>query len=467
MTTDGLRPERVHPVEVRLRRAAAWGRSDDGARWAFWMAMVAAVPILWSVGRHQWFNRDDWAFVLTREQMRTGVGTAEWLFAPQDGHWLTVPILLYRVVVATVGIDSYWPFLLLALVSHTGAVLLSRAWCRRVGVSPWTTTLLAVMLLLFGAGWHNLMFAIQVCYSLSVVCFLAQLLLVDHDGPVDRRDLAGAAVGLVGVMTSGFGPIFMIGLAALLVLRRRWLALAVGVGSQALAYGWWTVWWSDEAPSAVPPGDRSQVPAYIVRGVGATFEALVAFPALAGVAVVATLMVLAGGAPWAARRVGIALAATVVVMFAGIGWQRVGLGVHTAGSSRYVDVAALVIAPVFGLAVDRARRLAPEAHLAARLVLLAALVVNVGMLRSAGVTFGRASRYEQRVFGLVAGSDRLGTVSPDLAPVPNSPDVNVWELPRLVAEGAIEPAQPADDAERRLLDQALTTGVPPAPLPGA
>src|SRR5690606_17763471 len=161
-----------------------------------------------------------------------------------------------------------------ALVSHAGAVVLARALCRRVGVSEWTTTLLAVTLLLFGAGWHNLTFAIQVCYSLSVVCFLGQLLLVDHAGPIDRRDVAGAALGLVGGMTSGFGPIFMVGLAVLLVLRRRWMALLVGVGPQAIAYAWWMLAWNSDAPNAVPAGDRSQVPAYVVRGVGGTFEAL-------------------------------------------------------------------------------------------------------------------------------------------------------------------------------------------------
>jgi hypothetical protein len=463
--TRGPAPQAMHRAELRARRAVAWAATDAGAMWAFRAALVAAVPIFYVVGRTQWFNRDDWAFVLTREQMQA-VGGWSWLLAPQDGHWLTVPILFFQAVGGVFGIDSYWPFLLLALLSHAAAVVLVRMLCRRVGVSAWTTTLLAVMLLLFGAGWHNLTFAIQVCYNLSVVCFVAQILLADHDGPVDRRDVAGAAVGLLGVMTSGFGPIFMIGVAVLLVLRRRWLALAVSVGPQAVAYLWWTLWWNQDVPAAVPPGDRSQVPAYVVRGVSATFEALVAFPALAGVAVLATLTLLFGGAPWAARRVTLALAATVVVMFAGIGWQRIGLGLHTAGASRYVDVAALVLAPAVGLSVDSARRLAPELLAAARIVLIAALVLNLGTLRSAGATFGRASRYERRVFSLVAGSEQAKSLDPNFVPVPNSPDVNLWELPQLVDEGAITPAQPADAAEQALLDETLRTGAPMPPMPG-
>jgi hypothetical protein len=208
------------------------------------------------------------------------------------------------------------------------------------------------------------------------------------------------------------------------------------------------------------------VPAFVVRGVGSTFEAMVAFPALAGVAVFLTATVLVGGVAWPARRICIALAATVIVMFAGIGWQRIGLGLFSAQSSRYVDVAALVIAPAFGLAIDRLRRFSAEAVLAARLVLIAALVVNVGTLRSAGGTFGRASRYEQRVFSLVAGSDVATTLPPQYVPVPNSPDVNIIEIPLLVAEGAITPAQPVDAAEQALLDEALRTGAPTPVMPG-
>jgi hypothetical protein len=455
----------VSPFEARLRRAADFVATDAGAAWAWRAACVLAVPFFYVVGRDQWFNRDDWAFVVTREQLRGTAGWDGWLFDAQDGHWLTVPIVLFKLMLELFGLGSYWPFLLLALASHAGAVVLSRVVCRRVGVSAWTTTLLTVMLLFFGAGWHNITFAIQVCYNLSVVCFLGQLLLADHDGPIDRRDVAGALLGLVGVMTSGFGPIFMAGLAVLFALRRRWVALALGVGPHVLLYLWWTFTWADRGVAEELPADRPQVPAFVVRGISATFEAMVAFPALAGVAVLATVAAMFGGLRWEVRRVTLALAATVIVMFAGIGWERVGFGVATAGSSRYVHVAALVIAPAFGLAVDRARRFGPESLVAVRVVLLAALIVNVGSLRSAGATFGRASRYEQTVFELVAGSDRLATVAPIHIPVPNSPDINVSDLPLLIAEGAVEPRQPVNDAERALLDAALGAGAPAAPMP--
>lgn len=450
--------------ELRARRALTWLLGDDGARWAWRAVLVLTVPVLFVVGRHQWFNRDDWAFVLTRDELRAAAGWDNWLLDAQDGHWLTIPILLFDAVDGLFGLGSYWPFLVLALASHTGAAALARAVCLRVGVSPWTATLLATSLVWFGPGWHNIVFAIQVCYNLSVCCFLAQLLLVDHDGPIDRRDVAAALLGIVGVMTSGFGPIFIGGLAVLLVLRQRWTALALTCGPPAVAYLWWLVTWGHNRVNDTMPGDRPQVPAYVVHGIEATFRGLVGFPGLAGVAVFGTLVCLIGGIAWPTRRVTLALAATVLVMFTGIGWERIGFGVNSAGSSRYVDVAALVIAPALGLAVDRLRQWAPEARLAAQVVLVAALIVNLGALRSASATFARASRHEQLAFELVAGADLTG-ISPTHVPVPNSPDVTVSDLPHLVDDGAIVPRQPADAAEQALLRAALTTGIAGSPMP--
>ena len=153
--------------------------------------LVITVVVFYIVGRHQWFTRDDWAFVLTRERILQFHGWQDWLFLPQDGHWMTIPIVLYHWIQELFGLTSYWPFLLPAMVAHVGAVLLARKVCRRLHVSAWTTTIVCSMLLVFGSGFDNIVFAIQVCYNLSLVCFLAQLLLVDHDGPVDWRDGVG------------------------------------------------------------------------------------------------------------------------------------------------------------------------------------------------------------------------------------------------------------------------------------
>ena len=45
---------------------------------------------------------------------------------------------------------------------------------------------------MFGSGWENIVFAIQIVYNLSLLAFLVQLVLIDHDGPPDRRDASAS-----------------------------------------------------------------------------------------------------------------------------------------------------------------------------------------------------------------------------------------------------------------------------------
>jgi hypothetical protein len=176
---------------------------DDSARRAIWLVWVVGLGILVWVGHDQWFLRDDWAFLFTRDRFRESGGLELMLMYPQDGHWMLWPIATFHLIRRVFGIDSYLPYLLVLFATHVGVVVLSRAWMRRLGVSAWVMTLMTGVLLLFGAGWENLLFAVQIVYNFSLLAFLAQMLLVDHDGRVDRRDYIGSGISLIGVSSSG------------------------------------------------------------------------------------------------------------------------------------------------------------------------------------------------------------------------------------------------------------------------
>ena len=102
-----------------------------------------------------------------------------------------------------------------------------RRLCLRVGVTPWTATILAGMIAVFGSGWENIVFAIQLVYNLSLLAFLVHLSLIDHEGPPNRRDALGVVAGLVAVSSSGFGPFFILGTLVFMVMRRAWKAAAI------------------------------------------------------------------------------------------------------------------------------------------------------------------------------------------------------------------------------------------------
>jgi len=447
-------------LEARARRAVEVVRSDDGAKWAFRLALVAACVMYYVIGRHQWFVRDDWASALTRDKVLHIYGWQHWLLDPQDGHWMTVPVLVYHYLTSWFGLDSYWPFLFPALAAHVAAVLLTRVLCVRNGVSAWTTTLVCSMLLVFGSGWENLVFAIQITYNFSLVAFLAQIVLVDHDGPVDRRDWIAVGLSLIGVMSSGFGPIFMVGVFVFLAMRRRWRALLVAVVPQAVAYAWWFTFWENDPAKDARPGGSAQIPAFVARGVSATFDALVSLPGLGGLALLATLVVALSGRFGArARCFGCAMVATTLVMFLGIGVERVGFGLSIATSSRYLHISAMMLAPVFALAIDQLARISREARWAGLAVVAASAVINAGTLRELSASWALASQAERDTVDLIAGSDLAAQADPNRSIFVDSPDVRVSSLQLMIDKGAVHPRAPMTPEELQQVREAL--GLPP------
>ncbi|MEO6126294.1 MAG: hypothetical protein ABIR32_21555 [Ilumatobacteraceae bacterium] len=447
-------------AEATVRDIARRLATASTATWVFRLALVGAVLAYYAVGRQQWFTRDDWASVISRERVLETQGWQHWLFDPQDGHWLTIPFLIFAATRRLFGLDSYWPFLIPTLVAHLGSVCLVRVICLRNRVSPWTTTMVCTLLLVFGSGWENLVFAIQICYLLSLLVFLAQVVLVSHDGPADRRDYMGAGLAVIGMMSSGFGPIFLVGVGVLLALRQRWKPLLIAVVPQGLAYLWWLVTWSSDRAADARPGNQSLLPAFVVRGVSDTFAAMTTLPGLAGIAILATLAVSMQsrhGRP--TQTTMLALCATVAVMFSAIGFQRVGFGVEIASSSRYLHMAAMIIAPAFALMIDELHRISREVRLAGLIVVGLSVGANVSILRQQSASWAHAVRIERDTLELIAGSGLGAAADPLRRPFPNSPDVEVRSIPWLVEQGAIVPRVPADVAEVARVRQAL--GLPP------
>ena len=432
-----------------------YGTSADGARWAFRCSLIAAVAVFYVVGRHQWFIRDDWAFVLTREKIRLNEGTADMLFLAQDGHWMTPPILLFRTVQRLFGLDSYWPFLALAMVSHVATACMVRLLSLRSGVTPWTATVLAALFCVFGSGWEDIVFAVQITYNLSLLAFLVWIWLVDTDTAGVARQVAAIAAGLVCVSSSGFGPFYVLGLIVFLAVRRRWRSIAVTVGPAAVAYAWWWASYGRDPAAEATNGSPTQVPTFVRRGLEATFEGLTAFASLAGVAMLATLWVIIRRRHTIGNHLRVATTITCVAMFTGIGIQRIGLGFAGAANSRYVYVAAALLIPVIGAAVDEAARLDRAALWVVRTLFATSALVNASWLQSNSTTWAQRALDERRLLSLVAGSGLAAQAEPSRSMLSFSPDVRVADLPLLVEEGAIVSMAPVTDADIAAVRAAL------------
>jgi hypothetical protein len=336
-------------------------------------AVLAISGVVWLVlAREHWFVADDWDFVANRK-----VGSASDLFDDHYGHWSTIPVLFFRGMWAAIGLRSYLPYVACVVALHLTAAALLRVVMRRVGVDPWIATAAASAFALFGTGWQNIVWAVQFGMNSALVFGLVQLLLADHDGPVDRHDWLGLAAGCAALMSANLGVVMVAVVGIATFIRRGHRMAMFHVLPPAIVF---LVWWlaigregANETSGFGTPGIKS-VLEFVAHGFRGTFGDLGQLPGL-GVAL-AVLMIV--GLPLAWWRLSgpdfrrkaaspLALLGGSVIFFLVTGYTRAAgfVGPELARASRYEHAAlGLLIVPI-AVALDafarRSRVLLPLA----------------------------------------------------------------------------------------------------------
>src|SRR5215204_6892946 len=98
------------------------------------------------MGRGLTFFSDEWAFIESRSLGDPGT----WL-PPHNEHWSTIPILVYRALVETLGLTSYVPYLAVVIALHGLVVGLTFVVLRRRS-GPIVAVGVSMLLLTFGSG---------------------------------------------------------------------------------------------------------------------------------------------------------------------------------------------------------------------------------------------------------------------------------------------------------------------------
>ncbi len=308
-------------------------------------AVIASIAILW-MARAFTFYFDEWTFILPADSSWTAY------LQPHNEHPAMLLRLVYAVLLNTFGMRTYVPYMAVLLALHATTVVLLFELVRRragdlIGIGA------AVLLLVIGAAWENLLWAFQIGFVGSVACGLGALAsLLRGEIPPDSRSEArgggGARSGLAAtllllgsLMFSGIGLFFLIAAAVWLALtpgRRQdlvWLApVALALVAWYLAYG----------RSGAPPaqtslaGNIESLPLYVAWGLGASVAGLIGEGGLFG-PVLLLLALAALGFSWRRRgpdgfTVGIAVA--LLAFYLVLGLNRAQIGYQQSGSGRYV-----------------------------------------------------------------------------------------------------------------------------------
>ena len=302
------------------------------------LAVFAAAAILW-LTRTFTFYFDDWIVILSAPDW-------SWVtyLQPLSEHPAMLTRAIYAALLATVGLRSYLPYMAVVLALHAASVVLLFEVVRR-RASDLVALGAAALLLVLGAGWEDLLWAMGIPFVGGVACGLGMLLALEGK-PGRRNLLIAAALLTASLMFSGVGVFFGVAAAVELATtsgRRHdlvWFApVAVAAGVWFLAFG------HSSGPTNSPSlADIAALPLYVVWGLGASAGGLIGVSGFAGLAV----LVLAGLAVafgWRrAGRVdgfGLGIAVALVSFYAVTGVIRVKLGYQQSGSGRYNYVGAV------------------------------------------------------------------------------------------------------------------------------
>jgi hypothetical protein len=212
-------------------------------------------------GTTLWF--DEWTWLLHRRDD----SPASYLNT-HNGHLSLIPVAIYKLLFATAGIKSSSPYRALVIVAHLTCCVLLFGYARR-RVGELMALIAAVLLLLFGPGWENLLWSFQITWLISLGAGLAALLALDR---ADRAgDLGACALLVCSLASSGIGVPIVVGVALELVLVRRRLRDAWIV---AVPLGLYGLWWIGFQHTAVSRHAIPAAPDFVYRSASATLSAL-------------------------------------------------------------------------------------------------------------------------------------------------------------------------------------------------
>lgn len=317
--------------------------------WAHLFTLVAGLAILLHLTRRLWFWLDEWDFIALR-----GLHHPQWsLWRSHNGHWSTLPILAYRLLLTIFGLRSYTPYITLLIVLHLALAHVLWRVMLRSGVSELAATGLAGVFVVLGAGSADIVWAFQIGFVASLVLGWI-CVLVACDAKWSYLRAAGCWVlAIASLMCSGVGTT-MLALVAFTTWAQQGLRRAVVIASvPALCF---LAWYVPVGRASTPRFQWRTMPPFVATGLTHAFGAFVGDHAtvvgaivIAGIVLLLALRVGAEPRRTALASIGL-IGALAFFVLAGLG--RSFLGTTEAKSGRYAYVALALALPAVALALD-------------------------------------------------------------------------------------------------------------------
>ena len=299
-------------------------------------ALIVCAVILW-LTRTYTFYFDEWTFISTAPDW-----TLATYFRPHNEHPAILFRLVYSALLDTVGLRSYLPYRAALVVAHAANVVLLFELVR-LRSGDLVALAAALLLLVLGAGWEDLLWAFQMAWLASVALGLGALLAMQNP----RRMAPATGLLAASLAFSGIGLAFAVAGTVQLLLtpaRRRdvlWLVpVGIGLAAWYVAFGRF-----GNHPNPQPTaGNLLLDPLYTLWGMSQSVAGLIGEGGWVGAAVLAAAVAALAWHWWrhGADSFEIGAAAGLVAFYLVTGLTRAQLGVQQSGASRYTYIGAVL-----------------------------------------------------------------------------------------------------------------------------
>lgn len=239
----------------------------------FVCAAASSGALLLILGAQLTFFLDDWEILLSRP----GV-SAESVLNPHNEHIVIAPVLIYKALLATAGLDAQLAFRAVATAVFLISIALVFVWLRR-RIDERLALAGSVVLLFLGAAWEDLLWPFQLGLFGSMAAGMGALVVLDRESRGADR---GACVLLTaGALFSSLGLAFLAAGAVAIwpALRQRLYVVAVPLVLFSL---WWVGWGQHTDASNVSLANIATAPQYAFDGVAASIASVLGLSAPIG-----------------------------------------------------------------------------------------------------------------------------------------------------------------------------------------
>jgi hypothetical protein len=301
------------------------------------------------------------------------------------------------------------------------------------------TALSAVCCVAFmSAGYEVLMMATNMAHVAPIFLGLYQLILVDHDGDISKRDIVATLLGVIAVLCAGTSiPIIAI-IALFLILQRQFKrALLIAVPPAAL----WLMWFVEYGTlNHGVKGDTQyttfnkteQIAQYVIKGLQGSLEAISHISGSSTFLIVLCFLGLyKKSLKSKAVLMPFCMAVGSVLFYSITGFSRVTFDEPASG--RYVYLGAIFVIPLVFIGIESLLEQVASRHI---FTIVATLWISaMGIIGFLVATESSPYTYQGRIEAIESMRDLVASGGTDLAVAPSpifDPNLTVDWIKRLV-----------------------------------